>query len=118
MKKPFTFRSRIHSIRYALRGLHTLFRTEPNIGIHLLATITVVLFAVYRNPGKSGWIALVISIALVWIAEAFNTAMELLCDLYTGHAFHPIVRQIKDISAAAVLLAAIASLVIAGFVFF
>jgi diacylglycerol kinase (ATP) len=51
-------------------------------------------------------LALAIVIALVWMAEAFNTAVEMLCDLWCENKYHPQVKIIKDISAGAVLVAA------------
>jgi diacylglycerol kinase (ATP) len=60
------------------------------------------------------WRWLTVAIALVWTAEAFNTALECLCDAASpGH--HPLIGKAKDVAAGSVLLAAIASIAIAGF---
>lgn len=55
-------------------------------------------------------------ICLVIICELFNTAIEKLCDVVTGE-YHPVIGYIKDVSAAAVLLACLLS-VIAGLIIF
>ena len=47
----------------------------------------------------------------MWVAEALNTAFELLCDVASPE-FHPLVKQSKDVAAAAVLLCAVGSAVI------
>jgi diacylglycerol kinase (ATP) len=52
----------------------------------------------------------------VWTAEALNTAFEFLADVASPE-FHPLVEKAKDVSAGAVLLSALGSLVIAGLVF-
>ena len=56
------------------------------------------------------------AIALVWVAEAVNTAIEALADVVTSER-HPGIARAKDVAAGAVLLAAIASLVVAALVF-
>lgn len=92
-------------------------RQEPNVKLHLLATIAVIAVGWWQKVSAMEWIALSIAIGLVWIAEAFNTALEMFCDLATEGKWHPMVKKIKDISAAAVLIAAAVSIVVALFVF-
>ena len=88
-----------------------MFATEPHAWVHLVATIVVVIFALWLEVGAGGWLALVLAMALVWVAEAFNTALESLADA-TAPDPHPLVGRAKDAAAGAVLLAAIASVVI------
>ncbi len=52
----------------------------------------------------------------VWMAEALNTAFELLADVASPE-FHPVVAQAKDVAAGAVLLSAIGSVAIGILVF-
>jgi diacylglycerol kinase (ATP) len=47
----------------------------------------------------------------VWVAEAFNTAFEHLCDVVSPQ-FHPAVEKAKDVGAAAVLICATAAAVL------
>ena len=61
-------------------------------------------------------IALIIVMALVWMAELFNTALEKIMDfISTEH--HPQIKLIKDLAAAAVLIAAVAAFLVGCFVF-
>ena len=53
---------------------------------------------------------------LVLILELINTAIEHLCDIVTKE-IHPAIKIIKDVSAAAVLLAAAGS-VVTGLIIF
>jgi diacylglycerol kinase len=62
------------------------------------------------------WCALVSAIALVWAAEALNTAVELLTDLVQPER-HPLAGRAKDAAAAGVLLASIGAAVIGALVF-
>ena len=116
-KKPLTIASRIRSFGYAFKGIATLVQQEPNAKLHFLATVVVIVAGIWQDISSMEWIALAIAIGLVWIAEAFNTALEMFCDLATEGKWHPVVKKIKDISAAAVLIAAAVSVSVALFVF-
>ena len=58
---------------------------------------------------------LVLTVAAVLVLELPNTAMEAVVDLATGRRYHSLARIAKDRAAAAVLTAAISSLLIALF---
>jgi diacylglycerol kinase (ATP) len=57
---------------------------------------------------------LVLTVTAVLVLELLNTATEAVVDLAIGRRFHPLARIAKDCAAAAVLVAALASLLIAG----
>lgn len=84
--------------------------------IHVLATITVIALGWWRGFSTVKWVLTFFAIALVWMAEAFNTAIERLCDTVTEE-YHPLIKQVKDISSAAVLIASIVA-VAAGILLF
>ena len=86
--------------------------------IHAVASIAVVVLGFVQEISRGQWMGIIFAICLVWVTEAVNTSIEMLCNLVVDNKFHPMVKIIKDISAGAVLLAAIASLFIAGVVFF
>jgi diacylglycerol kinase (ATP) len=114
--KPFRLSARIASVRHACAGLAAMVRHEHNSWIHLAATIGVLGlgFAVRLTGGE--WISILVAIVLVWMAEAFNTAFELLCDVVSPE-FHPAVRTAKDVAAGAVLASAIGAAAIGALVF-
>jgi diacylglycerol kinase (ATP) len=116
-KKPNSIGSRFQSVAYALKGLRHLLKYEPNALIHLISTIAVIIAGIITDLNRVEWIAISIAIGLVWIAEAFNTCIELLCDLYTKE-YNKDIGIIKDISAGAVLLASITALATGIIVFF
>jgi diacylglycerol kinase len=62
------------------------------------------------------WMFLVVSIGLVFIAEAFNTALEVDMNL-TSPGFHPFARDVKDIAAGGVLVAAIVAFIVGCIIF-
>jgi len=104
-------RARLASFGHAIRGIGSFIRQEPNARLHAVATFLVIGLGWYRHISRNEWIALTIVIGLVWIAEALNTCVEMLCDLWCKGEFHPQVKIIKDIAAAAVILSALCALV-------
>ncbi|MEM7412654.1 MAG: diacylglycerol kinase family protein [Myxococcota bacterium] len=108
--------ARVASFGHALRGIATLIVGEPHAWFHAVATVAVVGVGVWFDVSSGEWAWLALAIGLVWVAEAFNTALEALADvLHPGH--HDGVGRAKDLAAGAVLLAAFTSVAIAGFVF-
>ena len=65
---------------------------------------------------RAEWCWIILAIAIVWTAEALNTAFEFLADVASPE-FHPTVRDAKDVAAGAVLVTAVASAVIGGLIF-
>lgn len=112
----FGIGARFKSIGYALEGVGTLIRTQHNTWIHLAATIVVISAGLYFSVSNSEWLAVIFAIALVWCAEALNTAFEFLCDVASPD-FHPKVKQAKDVAAAAVLVASIAAVAVGLLIF-
>lgn len=104
-------RARLASFGHAGRGLWLLLRREPNARIHLAVSVIVCAAALVLRLPSADWRWLVAAMALVWIAEALNTAVELLCDRVCA-GFDPAIGRVKDAAAGAVLLAAIAAALI------
>lgn len=106
----------IKSFKYAFAGIWSLLRNENNAQFHFLASIMVIFAGFYFKINSSEWLIIVFSIALVWSAEAFNSAIEKICDKISPEK-DPIIKTIKDMSAAGVLFLAIASAVAGCIVF-
>ena len=68
---------------HALRGLAFLIKTQHNARVHLAATVMVMALGLFLQIDRSEWALIVFAIALVWCAEAFNTAVERLADRVT-----------------------------------
>jgi diacylglycerol kinase (ATP) len=106
----------VRSFGYAFAGLATLVRTQPNFRIHVVAACAAVgLGIVLRLPvWELGLI--VLTAGMVLAIEALNTCLETLCDVVSPN-YHPLVEKAKDVSAAAVLISAIAAVGIAALLF-
>lgn len=111
-----TLRNRLRSFRFAFNGLRAFLRSEPNGRIHLAATIAVILMAVWLKCTGTEWALLVLAMALVWVAEMLNTAIEKMMD-HLSPEKHPAVKWVKDVAAGAVLVAAVAAAVIGALIF-
>ena len=105
-RKPF--KTTLHNFRYAFRGIGILFRDERNAWIHLTAAVIVTVLGFLLGLSRLEWMIVVGVIAAVIAAEAFNSALERLCDRVSLE-HHPLIGQAKDLAAGAVLLTAIGS---------
>ncbi len=105
----------LKSLGYAWSGLRRLVKEERNARIHLVASLAVLIVCFLLPLSSSEWLWILLSIALVWMAELFNSAIERLTDLASPER-HPLAGAAKDFSAAAVLLCAVFSVCAAGFV--
>jgi diacylglycerol kinase (ATP) len=104
------------SFRAAFAGLAFLLRTQVNARWHLVATILAIFAGIAFRVTRGEWLALILAMALVWVAEAINTAIEQACDAITREQ-HPHIGPAKDVAAAAVLLASLFAVLIGLLVF-
>ena len=112
----FSFAARLESFRHAFRGVGVLLASQHNARIHLLATVCACSLGLLIRISLLEWCAIVVAIAMVWTAEALNTAFEFLCDVASPE-FHPLIQKAKDVAAAAVLLSAAGAALIGLIVF-
>lgn len=104
----FFVTSRIQSFGHAFSGWGYVIRTQKNAWIHALATFLVIGLAIWLKLSRLEWAFILLAIALVWMAECFNTAIEALTNLVSPE-LHPLAGIAKDTGAAAVLIAALVS---------
>jgi diacylglycerol kinase (ATP) len=104
-------RARAQSFRFAFSGWWFVIRTQRNAWIHTLASISALLLAAWLRLPSWEWAILILTIAGVWTSEFINTAIEAVVDLSTPN-HHPLARVGKDVGAAAVLIAALASVLV------
>ncbi len=116
MKPPVDLHKARRSFRYAIQGVIDLFRFENNARIHLLAAAAVLVAGFYFQLSATEWALVVTQIALVWAAEAFNTALEKLADAVSSD-YHPLIKSVKDLAAGGVLIVAISAVVVGILIF-
>jgi diacylglycerol kinase (ATP) len=116
MNGPIDFLKAARSFRFAGVGIYNLFRYENNARIHLMACLLVIAAAVFFDISAVEWMVIIVQIALVWAAEAFNTSLEKLADLVSPD-YHPTIKIVKDTAAAAVLILAISAVIVGAIIF-
>jgi undecaprenol kinase len=104
------------SVRHAMRGVRVVFSSEQSFRIQVYVAILVLVMASLFQLRTYECILLVLLIGSVLTLELINSIFERLVDVFKPR-IHPIVKDIKDIMAGAVLLAALTAAVV-GLVIF
>jgi diacylglycerol kinase (ATP) len=102
--------SRFKSFKHAFAGWWFVISTQKNSWVHMLATICVITLSLWLKLPARDWAVLFVVIGMVWIAEFLNTALEAVVDL-ASPSHHPLAKVGKDVGAAAVLIAALVSVI-------
>ncbi len=107
----------IDSFNHAIAGLIHAIRTQRNMQLHLTAAILVLVFSLLFELSRIELALVIIAISLVIFAELVNTAVEVIIDILSQD-YSLKARIAKNISAAAVVIAAGNAVFIAYLVFF
>lgn len=100
---------------YAGAGIRVMYRTQISFRIQLAFTVAMIIAGLALRLPASDWCWLILAMALVWSAEALNTAVEFLADVVCPD-LHPAIKQVKDVAAAAVLFTVIGAIAIGALV--
>lgn len=112
----FTLAGRLKAFTFALAGLKALWRGEPTTRFHAVGTVLALLGAELLDFAAWEWAFVILSIGLVWFAEAINSAVERACDAVTLE-HDPKIGLAKDLAAASVLIVSITVLVLASLLY-
>ncbi|MDD4601638.1 Undecaprenol kinase [bioreactor metagenome] len=106
----------VNSFKHAFAGIIYCVKKERNMKTHLSAAMAALLLAWCLKIPSNEVLLLLLFIMGVIVTECINTAIEAVVDLVSPE-FHPLAKAAKDVSAGAVLLAALASLIAGGVLF-
>jgi len=112
----FKFRGFNESLKIAAQGVIYLFLYHRNMRIIFMLGIAAFLLGLYFQLKGIELVALCITITLVFMAEVFNTAIEMMMDMSTPR-HRTLIKLVKDISAAVVLIASLNAIAV-GYVLF
>jgi len=115
-RENFSIKKRLKSFKFALSGIKTLILEEHNARIHLFVAITVVISGFLLKISVFEWIAIVFAIGFVITCESINSALENLCDFVSPQK-NELIKKVKDLAAAGVLISAITAVVIGIIIF-
>lgn len=106
--QPFSRR-----LRFALAGLVEALRTENSFRVQAVAAFAALVALLWWRPTPIWWAIVMMTAGFVLAAELLNTAIEHLAD-HLHPDEHARIRVVKDCAAAAVLVASISALAVAG----
>ena len=106
----------LKSFKHAIDGIINTTGIEKNLKIHFIIMFCVIILGLIVKLTSFEWIICIVLFGLVISAEMFNTAFEKTLD-YINMDYDEKIRFIKDASAAAVLVLAIASAVVGLIIF-
>jgi len=111
----FDLKKFVRSIINAVRGLKFIAK-EQNFKIQLLVSCIVALFILFFRTRTWETVALIMMVVLVLVLEIINSIFERILDILKPRV-HPYAKYIKDMMAAAVLIASIGALFIGMVIF-
>lgn len=112
----FSIKRLFRSFRYAFKGFLTVLREEQSFQVQLLAGVVVICLVFYFNVKSWEAALLILMIMTVLVLELINSIFERIVDVLKPR-LHPYVAEIKDIMAAAVLLASVVSVAVGIIIF-
>jgi len=104
------------SLKVAFKGIIYLFLYHRNMRFIFILGIFTFIFGLYLQLKGIELAALCITITLVFMAEMFNTAIEMMMDMVTAN-YNTKIKILKDIAAAIVILACLNSVAV-GYILF
>lgn len=107
--------NRLASLKFSIAGLLYLLKNEQSIQLASVATIVIVIIGFVIDLGTYSWAVLTLSLGIIWITEALNSAIEASINLSssTPQAWAKIG---KDVAGAASLIATILFIIIAAII--
>lgn len=116
LRRIFKFRGFADSLKIAFTGIAYLFLYHDNMRIIFLSGVAALLTAVVLKLKGMEMAIICITVSVVFIAEMFNTAIELIIDMST-RKYHTLIKLVKDIAAAVVLIASLNAVAIGVIIF-
>lgn len=105
-----------NSIAYAWRGLRYALKHEQNFRLEVLVAIAVILLGIFLRLSNVRFIVLLMLITLVLVLELLNTFFERMVD-FVSPRVHGYAAMLKDVLAAAVLMASVGAVAIGILIF-
>ena len=106
----------IFSIRNAITGIKTAFKSQKNLRIHFVSGILVIIIGILLKVSILEWLILLLTILIVVITEMINTSLEFTVDLFSSE-YSKQAKRAKDVSAAGVLITAVFASIIGAIIF-
>lgn len=106
----------MNSFRFAINGFRYLLLEEHNGKIHVAVAVMTIILSIVLSLNVMEWLAISFCIGIVLSMELFNSSIEALSD-FSSPEWNLQIKKTKDLSAAAVLVAALTSAVVGCLIF-
>lgn len=100
------------SFKNARKGMRLVIKSERNIRLHIVIAFIILFLATLFGFKPSEMCILLLTIGFVIVTEMLNTAIEFSLDAIFKNRYSTMVGMAKDISAGAVMVASIISVVV------
>lgn len=107
----------IQAFHHAMDGIIGTIHNEPNMRYHLIFALAALLCGLILQITRMDWLWITLAIFTVILAEFANTIAESLSDLIAHGQFDPLAKQVKDVAAGAVVVAALFAVITGLLVF-
>jgi len=101
----------LQSFGHGFRGLKFLYQSQKHFRFHVVAALLVSGIGLWKHFSRIDWAIVLLCIGAVMMAEALNSALELVMD-----KLHPeqdaMIGKAKDMAAAGVLIVSLLSAVV------
>jgi len=104
------------SLRNAASGVVYALASQRNMKIHLLASLMVIAAGLFFGLNRIEWTLIILTITVVWATEILNTSLEELVDIISPQ-YDIRAGRVKNLSAGAVLVAALGAVLVGIMVF-
>ena len=102
------------SFQYAWQGVSYAFQTQRNFRIHVFVGTLAIALSIFFHLSPVEIAVMGLTIGAVLALELINTALESVVDLTVKQTYHELAKIAKDCAAAAVLISAVVSVLVAG----
>ena len=116
MEQRFSMKGRMKSFKFAFTGLRKMLKEEHNFRVHLFMASVVVVAGFAFGLTRVEWIFIVFAIGIVLSLEIINSSIECLAD-FISRDRNDVIKEIKDLSAAGVLMGSIMAFIIGLIIF-
>lgn len=106
----------VKSFHYASRGILIAWKYEQSFRVQVFAALLTVGLMLWFRVTLGEAIALILLIILVLTLEMINSILERFVDVFKPR-IHPMVEEIKDLMAGAVLIASLGALIVGLLIF-
>ena len=105
------------SFKNARKGMRLVIKSERNIRFHIVIASLMIFLALVLSFKPLEMCILLLTIGMVIITEMLNTAIEFALDATFKNKYSTLVGMAKDISAGAVMVASVLSVLIGVILF-